>query len=554
MNGFVSSRMERGGSSSASPQPAPAAREAGAALSTGRATGGPADRRRYPSAAGVFVLLVVALLAAAPGATQVRGDEQHLLLSAARANAEGRWVTEGLVGSTGVRYGPLPTQFYQVALALSPDLRDVVLLRTLACAGVAAACLWSIGRSLGLGAAFVGVAMASPPVWYYLRTPWDNTFVLPLGCALLAAYAGWLRRPTFGKAVACGALSAAMPLVHLASMALPLAVAGHALLSRHPARGRFARAAALGAVLGCSTSLPYLATLPAAVVQAFSHRPPVAVVERLEIAAYALRAPELLGAAQAFIRVPDEGLPAVVSAVAGRLGLAGYAWLAAGLAVGMSLGRGGWSITGDTRRALAGVSVSAVLLLGAVLAFARVNWHPHYLCGVYAPVVVLCWMGVDRLWRHPVARWGLVIVPATAVLATTVLLAYATHRAGGSPGAFGHSIGSLMQVVDALRGHAATYAYTDSGELYLRGNTLAALRWIDARGATPTAPPPPTGTEVVIRLRRAFAGDHALRVDFTPLDPDERERLFRVSLWPTANHPLAGVDAPTGKTFAPPGL
>ena len=49
-------------------------------------------------------------------------------------------------------------------------------------------------------------------------------------------------------------------------------------------------------------------------------------------------------------------------------------------------------------------ALGVVLLLAAVLSFAKVNWHPHYLCGVYAPVVVLCEVDFDSLGPRELSK------------------------------------------------------------------------------------------------------------------------------------------------------
>jgi hypothetical protein len=263
--------------------------------------------RRFGWAA-VSMIGACLLLVLFPGDTQLRNDEQDLLFAAAQANLDGRLASAGLMGSTGVRYGPLPTQFYQLALLLTSDVRNVVLIRAIVFAVSMSVALWAIGRALRLRPAFVGVFLAAPWIWYYARTPWDNTFCLPLGCGLLAAYTKWMQRPTPLRAAACGALAAMMPLVHLASVALPAAVTLHALLRRPRLVLRSLPTAALAAAIACSTSLPYLRSLPGQTFDSFTPWPDFDPTESLEIAVYALRAPELLGAAESYYQPHQPGL------------------------------------------------------------------------------------------------------------------------------------------------------------------------------------------------------------------------------------------------------
>jgi hypothetical protein len=181
----------------------------------------------------------------------------------------------------------------------------------------------------------------------------------------------------------------------------------------------------------------------------------------------------------------------------------------------------------DLTCAVAVVSVAALVLLGGVLSMANVTVQPHYFVGVYAPTVVLCWIGADAIWNHRLGRWLLVIAPTVAVIGTTVVIFALIHRNGGvADRHFGHSIGTLMGVVDALRGQGVPDLYTDSGELHLRGRTIALLRWIDARGRVPAG----DDRVFIAELRRAFAGDHRLRVRPGPID--DADRLFRIAAWP----------------------
>ena len=477
--------------------------------------------RRFGWAAASLIVACL-LLVLFPGDTQLRNDEQDLLFAAAQANLDGRLASVGLMGSTGVRYGPLPTQFYQLALLLTSDIRNVVLIRAFLFAVSMSAALWSIGRSLRLRPAFIGFFLAAPWVWYYVRTPWDNTFCLPLGCGLLAAYIRWMQRPTPLRAAACGALAAMMPLVHLAAVALPAAVTMHAALRRPRAVLRSLPVAALAAAIACSTSLPYLRSLPGRTVDSFTPWPDFDPAESLEIAAYALRAPELLGAAESYYQPHRPGWVRGVLHVTAAIGWATYVWFGAGILIALLQ-----HPNGDLTRAVAAVSLVALVLLGGVLSMADVTVQPHYFVGVYAPTVVLCWIGADAIWKNRLGRWLLVIAPIVAVIGTTLVIFALIHRNGGAADRhFGHSIGTLMGVVDGLRGQRVPDLYTDSGELHLRGHTIAQLRWIDARGR----PPAGDGLAFTVELRRAFPEDHHLRVRPGPID--DADRVFRIDAWP----------------------
>jgi hypothetical protein len=89
--------------------------------------------------------------------------------------------------------------------------------------------------------------------------------------------------------------------------------------------------------------------------------------------------------------------------------------------------------------------------------------------------------------------------------------------------------------VYALRDEPSADLFTDSGELYLRRNTIAELRFVAARGRRPGGVAE-SDQDVVIRRRNEFPGDHRLVVTRTALDDEQRQRLFRIPAWPDVDH------------------
>ena len=135
-------------------------------------------------------------------------DEPRLIANALDANAARQLARQGLVGNFTVHYGPLPTWIYQGLLAVTHDISSLLVLHAVLFYGATVGAMWCVGRAAGLPRAFVGVVGVSPVVCYYSRALWDNSMLVPLSLAILAAYAGWLASPTrwraLGLTLLCG--------------------------------------------------------------------------------------------------------------------------------------------------------------------------------------------------------------------------------------------------------------------------------------------------------------------------------------------------------------
>lgn len=155
-------------------------------------------------------------------------DEPLLIQNALAANAAGELATQGLMGTQGVQYGPLPTWLYQAYLGLSHDMVLLVQVRAFLFIAVIALSLWCIARFTRLSWWGVPLLLFSPSIWLYSRLIWDNTLCIPLSILAVASYLLFLhgRRWAAGVTlVVCGALV----LVHLMSIPLIAGMALHAL-------------------------------------------------------------------------------------------------------------------------------------------------------------------------------------------------------------------------------------------------------------------------------------------------------------------------------------
>jgi hypothetical protein len=416
-------------------------------------------RLRFPNRAAYLIAAAVVLAMVFPGDVPIQPDQQSLLISAANANAAHRLADYGLSGTYAYTYGPLPTQLYQLLLLLSHDLRLVIALRSAIVALTIAAALWSLGATLNLRREFVALVLACPWVWYFCRDPWDNTFCIPLSCIMLAAYARWLVKPARGSAILSAACGAALPLVHLSAIALPLAILGHAIFRRWKSFRTSLPWIAVGVILACSTNGKYiwmtsqqmmqridlhLAGYPTTPAPGYEKTMnPTSRPTAWKSASFILRAGVLLSADQSVVQVqPDELARAfhVLRIVARGV----YLWIVVGIVV---VCRRKNAASGS----LGMIAMISLLILCIEFASMRTDFYPHYFVGVFAGVVLLAWIGVVALWQKPALRW-LVILPAICDVAATLILGFTMHtQAPASPDHW-------RRIEDLLRANQTTSA------------------------------------------------------------------------------------------------
>lgn len=120
-------------------------------------------------------------------------DEPRLIANAWHANNDREMATCGLFGNFAVPYGPVPTQIYQVILAISHDPGTIVLLRALFVAGITAFSLLWLARTLALPQWFAAAFLLAPYVSLQQRILWDASFTIPFGTLALASLASFLR-------------------------------------------------------------------------------------------------------------------------------------------------------------------------------------------------------------------------------------------------------------------------------------------------------------------------------------------------------------------------
>lgn len=189
-------------------------------------------------------------------------DTSVLISIALQKNAEGTLATCGLgAGSGGIFYGPLPIWFYQAVLAVTRDLAWVVWIKVAVCgAFTVLPCIYLV-RALNLPLQTMWLLTASPFLYLYTRSLWDNVMLIPLSALLLAAFVRFLKsRDSF----ALGAVilsTILMVQIHLLSLFLTLPVLCFCLWEVKTNRDRVVhnlKWAAAATVVGVCLSYPYL--------------------------------------------------------------------------------------------------------------------------------------------------------------------------------------------------------------------------------------------------------------------------------------------------------
>jgi len=398
----------------------------------------PTLRRSNSLAAAACVLIVICTMLW-PGDAPWGGDDRVLIHTAITANREHRLVPAGLGGSFGYPYGPIPEQIYQVLALFSHNPIVLVRLHAALLAGCTGGALLYLSSVLGLSWWYAPLVMLGPFFWFYTRLMWDNTFAIPVGTLLLAGYGDFLRRGSGAAFLTAAMCAVALPLIHPMTLPLVTAVAGHALLAH---RGEFIhRWRGLAILAICTVVLcgPYCLRI----TRQMGHSPGLVAprddaLTRPQAMFFPLWSGRLFTANGFFdARGPEAGLESnQLVVIAREISTVAYPLIWIGILT--SLFRLREKVTIPT------ICVAALLLQSAMDARLRISPYPHYYCGTWAAIVVLLWIGLDRLrmlWlRLPVA-----LIYAGSLLVATIAFAIDIHRQHGGKVWYGPSLESQLR-------------------------------------------------------------------------------------------------------------
>ena len=469
-----------------------------------------------------FLLAACALPLICPGDVPFVSDEPHLIAAALRANREGRLAPVGLYGSFGVPYGPLPTQLYQLLLLVSHDPVILVLLRAFACTATTAGALLWLARTLRLTPWFVPAVLLSPFLWHFNRLLWDNTFAIPVGALLVAAYADFLKTAAGRSLVAAFACTLALVSIHLMTAPLVAAFGGHMLWRHRAAMWKHRLGIACVLLIGAISTYGFAArTVRRAVVRmeerravSASGRPATPAVNGTAPAPAAAApspiASDRLSRAAAFAfpifggRIVTGGGfyiawerfgPAADAAirVARAVSLVGYALVWGGIALAARLV---YQQRRSPDRANAQATLLAILLAALVLQMAqdalmRVAPYPHYYTGTAVLFILFAWLAIDRL---PAARWlraTAIGVYAASLAVLTLASLWRIHHDGGTRRGYGPTLANQWTVAQGARQYAADAALTDVPHVRKYPHAGWALRMLLLPMDVPRAAVPP---------------------------------------------------------------
>jgi hypothetical protein len=188
----------------------------------------------------ILLILIVIVTAARPSDGPWVNDEPIMMEMALRYNHTASSIYGiplpftpcpfGLVGTHGLRYGPLPIWLDQLFLAFTHDVVVMLAIRALLFSALTAIAVYLFAKTLGLSTWFAVVTMLSPWLWNFSRSLWDSTWCIPISALLLASYAKFLTDRKTAPLIIAAFCCIILPSIHLMGIPLVIPVLGHALV------------------------------------------------------------------------------------------------------------------------------------------------------------------------------------------------------------------------------------------------------------------------------------------------------------------------------------
>jgi hypothetical protein len=433
-----------------------------------------------------LILLGLVLVALWPGDVSWLMDEPRLIATAWHLNHDGQIAVGGLYGNFGIRYGPLPTQIYQLLLLVTHDSFTIVVLRGLLCAGVSGCGLLWLARSLGLPGWFAAGVLVSPYVVAYERVLWDASFAMPVGVLALAAFADFLRTKRVWSLCGCALASVLAATIHPQALPLTASILGWIGWQHREELWRHRKALGVAGLLVLLGNGFYfvqfagqlLARLSGSVQKGYpgggSHW----------VSALApLFGGRLLCGADYLEKLARPGAPGWLHAVGAGGATLFYPLAWAGI---FFAGWSAWRIFQKRKSTTEGVSnlsareavtlvVFIALGLQALLfGFMRIPAAPQYFFGTFVLQVVVAWFGVDGLRRWRLGAW-LGVLYALGSVVLTLEAARSIHEYGYERPLW-PTLASSVGVVRELNHFPDTTAFTDVAVYKKSPQALRALR------------------------------------------------------------------------------
>jgi len=377
-------------------------------------------------------------------------DEAALLGSALEHNQRGELAEQGLMGSRGVRYGPVATWTYQALLRVTRDVGRLVSLHSFLLMGLTALALFWLARTLALPRAFALVVLLSPYLWLASRTLWDNNLCIPLAALALAGYAAFVARPrALPLTFSLGCVSLGV-MVHLMFLALAAPLCAHLVLTRGRFLWRTRFLPLIPALLLASLGAPFFRALLDADAGAATGN---AHGSALWFASLGGRVLGANGLAYFFGATWSERfLGGPVEAVANATSYLGHLLVWAGMVRALVwCARALRTPAARTPRAeLGAVALGAWLAQTALNVATQTSYHPHYYNATFVVYALFAWFAVEGLVRFRLAG-GLILTDAAALGAVLLVLFPALHATRGTRSLhYGSALGEQVEVARAM--------------------------------------------------------------------------------------------------------
>ena len=433
----------------------------------------PLNRDLLSPALVVLALMIITLW---PGDVSWLMDEPRLIATAWHANHDGQLAMGGLYGNFGIRYGPLPTQIYQLLLLITHDPLTLVVLRALLCASVTGFALLWLARSLALPGWFAAGVLVSPYIAAYQRVLWDASFAMPVGALALAGFADFLRTQRPWSLRLCLLASVLVSTIHPQSLPLSLALLGSLAWQHRAALRRDLRALCIAGAVVLLLNGFYFAQFSGQLFMRFGgsmQKGYPGGSSHFASALAPLLGGRLLSGADYLQNLARLSAPEWLHAAAQGCALLIYplAWLGIGVAV-----RSAWRTTREqsVRQSVASVLLVTLGLQALLFGAMRIPVAPQYFFGTFPLHVLAAWLAVEALrkWRLGTVLGGLYAIGSAFL---TLEAAVSIHHYGFEKPRW-PTLSTSVNIAHELNRYADTTALTNSAVYKKSPQALRTLR------------------------------------------------------------------------------
>ncbi len=375
-------------------------------------------------------LVLTILLSCWPGDAQWNaggdGDDHRLITMAIDANAHNHLVPAGLGGSFGYPYGPIPAQIYQLLTIISHNPIVLVRLHAILFAGMTAIGLLWLSAVLGISPWLAPMTMLGPFFWFYSRLLWDNTFAIPIGTLMLAAYGSFLIKQRWITFAVFTAGLLLLPFVHPMTLPLVAAVGFHAIAMHWRKFLWYWPVLVVLVILMWMSCWPYVVRVAGQIGHSPHLAEPADRLSRAGAIAFPLFSGRLFCAYGFFdSRGPELGMeqnPFIAASRYASLLAYGLVWI-------------GLAVAGTRILKTIGLPVlclAALVFQSVMDGWLRIPPYPHYYCGTWPAIVVLLWIGLDQLKMVKLRRPVGLIYASCLIVATGAFVLDIHHHSGGT--------------------------------------------------------------------------------------------------------------------------